>query len=304
MAKHSIIIIGTKVRPSLADVTSSRSNRFLPTVHCARRTLHPTPYTLLLLLLLIPISSRAQDPTPKPSPDSSAQAEQILKSAVDALGATNYLGIRTIVGRGYYTMYRDGQSELPITFIDYVIYPDKERTEFRGRGQKTIQVNSGETGWVYDGESMTLRDMKPPQVAEFKKALRTSVDSLLRGMWRTQGAKISYAGRREAGIAKRNQAVRVVYPDGFTVEFEFGMQDHLPAKIVYKTTSPDNEAEEIVEEDRLAQYVTIDGIFVPLVIDHYRAGVQTSRINYKTIEFNTVIADTLFARPANAKAVK
>jgi hypothetical protein len=42
----------------------------------------------------------------------------------------------------------------------------------------------------------------------------------------------------------------------------------------------------------------------PFVIDHYIAGTQTSRINYQSVEFNSPIADTLFARPANAKAVK
>lgn len=58
------------------------------------------------------------------------------------------------------------------------------------------------------------------------------------------------------------------------------------------------------EEDRLLQHLTINGIIAPFVTDHYRAGVQTSRINYESIEFNRLIPETLFAKPANIKALK
>lgn len=256
---------------------------------------------------LTSLPARAQNPlagTKQTDTASAEKAEQILLDALKALGGDSYLNVRTVVGRGYYTLYSGGQSGLPLSFVDYIVYPDKERTEFSGQGTKTIQTNTGETGWVYDGESKTLRDMKPPQIADFKQALRTSVDNLLRGAWRKEGATLNYIGRREAGLAKRNLAVRLTYKDGFTIEFEFGAQDHLPAKIIYQKPNPENDTEEITEEDRLAQYVEIGGIFVPFVIDHYRAGQQASRINYKSVEFNTPIADTLFTRPENAKAVK
>ena len=62
--------------------------------------------------------------------------------------------------------------------------------------------------------------------------------------------------------------------------------------------------QEIAEEDRLYKPITIDGIVTPYVIDHFRNGVQTSRIAYESIEFNKPLADSLFAKPANVKAVK
>jgi outer membrane lipoprotein-sorting protein len=43
---------------------------------------------------------------------------------------------------------------------------------------------------------------------------------------------------------------------------------------------------------------------VPFTIDHYRDGVQTSRVNYESIEFNPAIPDALFAKPTNPKAIK
>ena len=269
---------------------------------------------VMMFLCIVSSAAIAQGnsatPTPTPTPGAAAppapaieeKAEKILQRAITALGGAAYLSVRSSVGRGLYTPFNEGHSTLPSSFIDYIIYPDKERTEFRGGGTKVIQTNTGDTGWLYDGASKTLKDMTPKQIADFKLSMRTNVDNLLRGVWRKEGAQVSYIGRREAGLAKRNEALRVTYADGFTVEFEFSAQDGLPAKTIYRRTN--TEGEEITEEDRLAQFVTTGGIGSPFVIDHYTAGIQTSRINYQSIEFNPTIADTIFARPASAKAVK
>ena len=254
----------------------------------------------LALMLACGMSVRGQDKPAAAAPEE--KAEQLIARALEALGGGNYLNVRSIVGRGLFTQYKDGQSGIPSAFVDYVVFPDRERTEFKGQTGKIIQTNAGEAGWIYDGASKTLKDMTKAQVEDFKRAMRSSFDNLLRGFWRKEGAKLSYAGRREAGLARRNEAVRLTYPDGFTVDFEFGAKDYLPAKILYKRVSV--EGEETAEEDHMAQHVTVAGVVTPFVIDHFSAGAQTSRINYQSVEFNSVISDALFARPANAKAVK
>lgn len=258
---------------------------------------------LLSLTTLSVLAQNGMPATPQPSPAATDErAEKIISSAIEAMGGSSYLNVRSVTGRGLFSQYQDGQSGLPSTFVDYIVYPDKERTEFKASTGKIIQTNVGDTGWLYDGAAKTLKDMTKDQVADFKLAMHSSVDYLLRGFWRKEGAKLSYAGRREAGLARRNEAVRLTYPDGFVVEFEFGAKDSLPMKVIYKRKNADGE--EIAEEDRMGQHLKIEGVTVPYVIDHYRAGVQSSRINYQSVEFNRPIADTLFARPANAKAVK
>ncbi|HWT01941.1 MAG TPA: hypothetical protein VN256_16960 [Pyrinomonadaceae bacterium] len=260
--------------------------------------------SLALLLCLTSLSALAQDDKKAASPAASndEKAEQIVRQAVEAMGGSAYLGVRSVVGRGLFTQYKDGQSGIPSSFLDYIVFPDRERTEFKGQTGKIIQTNDRETGWIYDGASKSLKDMTKDQVADFKRAMRASVDNLLRGYWRKEGATLAYVGRREAGLAKRNEAVRLTYPDGFWVEFEFGAKDFLPMKILYKKTDADGAESD--EEDRLAQHVAVQGVISPFVIDHYTAGTQTSRINYQSIEFNSPLTDALFARPANAKAVK
>ncbi len=262
-------------------------------------------FSFLLFACLTTLSVRAQSNSKTqepPPPANEEKAEQIIRQAVEALGGNAYLNVRNSVGRGRYSLYKEGQLGPLYTFVDYIIYPNWERTEFRGDDMKSIQTNTGETGWIYDGMLKSLKDMKPNQVADFKFAMRVNVDNFLRGTWRKESAKIAYAGRREAGLAKRNETVRVTYPDGFSVEFEFGAQDHLPAKVLYKRLN--EEGAEVKEEDRMLQYLKIDGIMTPFVVDHYREGAQASRINYESVQFNAQIPDSLFTRPENAKAVK
>ena len=64
------------------------------------------------------------------------------------------------------------------------------------------------------------------------------------------------------------------------------------------------QMDEVTEEDYFRKPITIGGVVAPFVIDHFRNGVQTSRINYESFEYNKPIADSLFAKPASLKAVK
>ncbi len=235
------------------------------------------------------------------------KAEEIVRRAIEALGGSSYLNIQTVVSKGFYTTYQEGVSQVPARFLDYIVYPDRERTEFTGGGIRVIQTNSGDKGWIFDGAVKVISDMKPEQIEDFKRSMRTSVENLLRGWWRKEGATLAYIGRREAGLAKRNETVRLTYQDGFWIEYEFGARDHLPAKVIYKRnrTNPDSgEMEETTEEDRLARLISINGINVPWVVDHFTNKVQTSRINYESVEFNRPVPDALFIKPESVKEIK
>lgn len=275
-----------------------------------RKTLYlAAPSFVAALLLFTSPAARAQDGDAKPKADESKakaapkvdeKASAVVARAVEAVGGAAFLGVRTVVSKGYYTEFREGQSGIPDPFRDYLVFPDRDRTEFRG--SRYIQTFSGETGWAFDGRKRAINDLTPEQMAGIRTATRTSIDNILRGWWRAEGASLAYVGRREAGLARRNEVVRLTYPDGFEVEFEFDAREGLPSKVVYKR--PNAEGDRVEEEDRYAQFVTIDGVRFPLVIDHYRAGQQSSRVNYETVEFNKPVPDSLFAKPADVKAIK
>jgi len=260
---------------------------------------------LIVAFCLAP-SARAQTNLTNPSPTPDQKAQLIIDRAIEAAGGTQYLNIRTMVSNGLFSTFHEGVPQVPAKFLDYIVYPDKERTEFTSSGIRVVQTNTGATGWLFDGATKSINDLKPNQIEDFKRGVRTSIDNLLRGWWRKEGASLSYAGRREAGLAKRNETVRLTYPDGFWVEYEFGAKDSLPAKVIYKRNrkiADSDQTEEIAEEDRLAKPLTVNGITSMYVIDHFIDGKQTSRINYDTIEYNRPVADSLFNKPENIKKI-
>jgi len=268
---------------------------------------------LLLFAGFVALPVNAQDEKPgkpeeaKPTSENIAKAEQIITRGIEVVGGSNYLNVKTVVGRGFYTAFIDGMSQLPARFVDYIVFPDRERTEFISNGIRTVQTNTGDTGWFYDGATKSFADMKPEQIQDFKRGMRTSFENLLHGWWRKEGATLRYIGRREAGLAKRNEVVRLTYLDGFWIEYEFGAKDGMPAKMIYKRSKKKADSEETVEtteEDRLAKAITMSGITAAWVVDHYVDGVQTSRINYESIEYNQPLADSLFVKPANIKGLK
>ena len=263
-----------------------------------------TSASLLSLLAALACAAQTENASPTAADE---KAEKIVQKALQAMGGDRYLSVKTVIGRGFFTDFKDGVSGIPLRFVDYIVYPDKERTEFSGGGQRLIQTNDKDRGWIFDGAALTLKDQTAEQLEDFRLATRTGIESLLRGSWRAQGAKLSYVGRREAGLARRNETVRLTYPDGFWIEYEFAADDGSPAKVLYqrKQKKPDSdEMEEVPEEDRLYKAITVNGIVALYVIDHFRNGLQTSRINYESVEFNKTVADSLFAKPASVKAVK
>src|SRR3954467_3410932 len=220
--------------------------------------------SLLTAVLLLIAGSVSFAQTDKAAVSDDEKAQQVIQRALKAVGGDRYLQVKTVIGRGLFTNFADGVPQIPTKFVDYILYPDKERTEFSGGGARTVQTNFKGGGWIYDGAALTLKDQTQQQLDEFKTAVRVGVENLLRGGWREQGAKLTYAGRRESGvIGHRNEAVRLTYADGFWIEYEFSADDGSPAKVLYERKRKNRDTEEIDsidEEDRLHKLITIDGV--------------------------------------------
>ena len=250
----------------------------------------------VLLIFAFVLTTFAQNKTPD------EKAEAVLKRAVENLGGEKYLQAKSQIGRGKYSILRDGALLSFQTFVDVIVFPDKERTEFKSGGAKTVQTNVGDTGWIFDGAAQIINVQAKQQIDNYKRSLRTSLDNLLRGNWRKDaGVKLLHGGKRQAGLGKRNDVVKLVFADDFTVEFEFSAEG-MPMKSIYKRKNPDNE--EVTEEDRYAQFVEVNGIKTPFIVDHFSNKEQTSRINYESVEFNKSIPNSIFAKPSSAKELK
>jgi hypothetical protein len=261
---------------------------------------------IYLFLLLTGATSYAQPAGPLES----TEAEAILSRTIAVLGGDKYLKVTSQIGRGKFSIVRDGAIVSFQSFTDIIVFPDKERTDFKGSGSKTVQTNVGDTGWIFDGDKEVVTEQTAEQVANFKRGMRASLDTLLRGHWRGN-ATLTYVGKRPGTLGKRNDVIKLTYTDGLVVEFEIGSDDSIPVKAIQRRKVPEagvteegKEPAEIVEEDRYAQFVDIGGIKSPFIIDRFTGGIQTSRINVETVEYNKRIPDSIFAKPSSAKEAK
>ena len=133
------------------------------------------------------------------------------------------------------------------------------------------------------------------------------MENLLRGWWKKEGGKVTYVGRREAGLAKRNETVRLTYPDGFWIEYEFGARDgclrRSSTNALERIPTRAMRSKQLKKIDYM-KFIMIDGVNAPWIIDHFVNGNQTSRINYESVQYNQPFADSLFAKPDNVKSIK
>lgn len=257
-------------------------------------------YIFITLFLLFSITALAQ----KADPDDPANVEKgkkLLQQTIEARGGAALLSYKTIEATGQYTQFEQGVSTIPVRFEDYIVLPDKERTEF-GKGKKKdrkINVNVGTTGWVYDGEAETLKDQNEKQIQGFHESRETDIDMVLRAAVQNKDAVVRFYGREETQPGERADVLMIKLKLTFYVMLD-------PATKLPRTMSYEKAEEKGMAryEYRFHQYVPYDGVKFPNIVDLYRDGIQISRVNYQTIKLNAAIPDTLFAKPVNAKAIK
>jgi hypothetical protein len=234
--------------------------------------------------------------------DQPEKAEAILKRAIEKVGGEKYLQAMSLYAKGAFSQFKDGASTGYSNFTDIIVFPDTERTDFKTGGYRTTQVNRGDGGWIFGEDTRSVTNQTKAQIDDFKRSIKVSLDHLLRGAWRTEGGKLSYVGRRPATLGHRNEVIKLTFGEDFWVEFEFAAEDGLPAKAIYERKN--SEGEKALEEDHYAQFVNVQGIFAPFVIDHFRDGKQISRINYNVVEYNKQIPMNIFDKPADFKEGK
>lgn len=230
--------------------------------------------------------------------DGLLRAQAVLEMATQAMGGEKFLNVRTVIGKGVYTSFNEkGEIDFLAPFLDYIVYPDKERTEF-GKGKKrTIQTNVSSTGWVYDGAQKNIRDQTPEQIENFKRGLRRNLDSVLR-RWRGPDVKLRYLGEKELRPRQRGQGVEITFPlDGggkevITIYID-PLKPHYPVSVLYDD-----------EEDRFFQFQEFDGVMMPMRIEHYEHDVRRGLIAYESYQLNQTIDPQLFDKPSDPKKVK
>ena len=231
-----------------------------------------------------------------------ARAAALIRDAVKARGGDAYLRITSVISRGQFSQYDKGVSGDPVTFVDYIVYPAKERTEF-GKGQnKFVQSNSDGVNWVYDANQRMIREQKDDQIKQFQLGQRYDLDHLLRLASRADsGLKLSFVGHREIWRNTFADSVRAEYGDGGYAILNFDPRSKLPVSIEYKTST---EQGPVSNEVRFFRWVEFGGVLFPTLQDFYRGGTQSSHVSFDEVSFNVAVPEKLFAKPLSIKEVK
>ena len=255
-----------------------------------------------LIISLLSIVSFGQDSLEKDKKDDKqiAKAEAVIEKAINKLGGKTYRDVKTSVGEGRFSLLKSGRIVSFSSFIDVMVFPNKERTDFLERGSKNVQVNIGDKGWFFDELTDKFKDQNDIQIENFKRSIRSHYNYLLRGDWKGN-AELSYVGKRRASLGKRNHVLKLKFEDEFEIEYEFST-DGLPMKTLYTTYKiVENERKPVKEENRYAQFIFENGVFSPFIVDHYIDETHLFRVNYKSMKYNKRIKDEIFVKPAKPK---
>jgi len=231
----------------------------------------------------------------------SAKALALVQASVAARGGDLYLNVRSVVSRGQYSPFEKGLPGDPVNFVDHIVIPGRERTEFGKGDTKLVQANSGMTGWVYDARQKMIRDQNEDQIKQFQQGARYDLDNLLRTAARQADVKLVYLGRREAWRNTFSEAVRVDFSDGGAATMHFDPRTKLPLMLEYKSASDEGP---VNNEVRYYRWLDFSGIKVATIQDTYRNTRQANRVSFDTVNFNVEVPDKVFAKPATIKEVK
>lgn len=264
---------------------------------------HLTFFILLAIAfssVCVPALAQRADPR---DPKNAELGLELLQKAVAARGGDRYKTFQSILTIGQFTKFDKGMSQVPTQFTDWIIYPDKERTEF-GKGKKKdrmIQVNTGKTGWVYDGDAETLKDQTDQQVQAHLDGIQFDIDRILRGSWKEAGGEARFWGREELRPGERANVVEIKLKDDQAIYMWLDRNTNLPMNLIYEKTQ---EGKLVKHETRYNQYIDYDGVKFPNIVDFYRDGIQEGRINLQSVKLDPPIPEGLFAKPPSIKAIK
>ncbi len=154
----------------------------------------------------------AQNPDTMMPEQSVAKGKQILGELINGLGGPGYTEVRESLCQGRRALFgHNGELTGYIDFNDYRRYPDKDRTEYIGKGRNTllaaligvdgldfarggiiITVYNGDHGWTLDRSGVS--ELPATSVADFQEQVKRSIDNLLRLRLKEPGMAIRFDG--------------------------------------------------------------------------------------------------------------
>jgi hypothetical protein len=272
-----------------------------------------------LLVAGAPFAPRAsaQNPDTMMPEQSLAKGKQILSDLINALGGPGYTEVHESLCEGRRVLFgHNGEVTGNIAFADYRRFPDKDRTEYIGKGRNTIlqsligvdgldfshggiviTLYNGDHGWTFDRSG--VNELPAAAISDFQEQVKRNVDNLLRLRLMEPGLTIRFGGNDTVDL---KQVDWVELTDSQERKFRLAVDrsTHLLVRSVVITK--DEENQQINEDVSIySNYQLKDSVWTPLQISREHNGRRAVQIFYDTCKFNPGFSGDIFDKSSLSK---
>ncbi len=259
----------------------------------------------------------AQNPDTMMPEQSVAKGKQILADLINALGGPGYTEVRESQCQGRRVLFgHNGEPTGNIEFAHYRRYPDKDRTEYIGKGRNTILASligldgldfarggiiitlyNGDHGWTFDRSGVS--ELPDTAISDFQEQVKRNVDNLLRLRLKEPGLAIRFGGNDTVDL---KQVDWVELTDSQDRKFRLAVDRSTHLLIRSVVITKDEETQQINEDVSIySNYQLKDSVWTPLQISREHNGRRAVQIFYDSCKFNPGFSDEIFDKSSLSK---
>jgi hypothetical protein len=203
-----------------------------------------------------------------------------------------------------------------IEFSNYRRYPDKDRTEYIGKGRNTILASligldgldfahggivitlyNGDHGWTFDRSGVS--ELPATSISDFQEEVKRNADNLLRLRLKEPGLAIRFGGNDTVDL---KQVDWVEITDSQERKFRLAVDRSTHFLVRSAVITKDEETQQINEDVSIyTNYQLKDSVWTPLQISREHNGRRSVQIFYDTCKFNPGFSGDIFDKSSLSK---
>ncbi len=226
--------------------------------------------------------------------ESAAKAKEIIQRSIQALGGDAYLKAHDVYCEGRYAQFStQGVLSGYERVFDYVMFPDKNRTEY-SKKRNIIYVNNGEKALSLDRGG--VEELPEERGKAYVEGLKADIHHLFRFRMNEEGLVFRYAGHDMVDL-KPVDWVEITDRDRRVTKIAFAQSTGLPVQANYVTRDPETRVR-TEDTEYFSNYHRLGGIETSLRIWKETNGRMVFQVFWDTCQYDTGVSESHFTREA------